>query len=296
MGEETKQAIVEMLGDMMSGDGDQKGEAGDEGSKKAEEAVELDASPSNDDGDPAEEPAKESGDGVAEDEDEEDSEEEAGETEDEDEDGDEEGDELAGLRAELEASLKGKLFDDIGKPPVETPAADETAAAPADEPDPATPVDFIGDLDMEDLLDSKDKLNSLLNKVRDDAMKLGAQQVLKSIPQIVDNSVNSQVTLTQARDKFYRENDDLVPYGNLVGLAVMKISEKDPTRTVDSVLADAAKVVRNTLRLKRKAETKGNRKGKKGNFENTPKGKKTKGSSKLKGMAADIADMIESTP
>lgn len=114
-------------------------------------------------------------------------------------------------------------------------------------------LDFIGEQDIEDVLNTKEGLNGILNMVY--KMGLEAQDkrtkeiLLQEIPNAVTVSTTRQIALNRMVDNFYRTNKDLVNVKRTVTSIANEISMEHPEYTVDQTLAEAATRTRKRLRL-----------------------------------------------
>ena len=141
-------------------------------------------------------------------------------------------------------------------------------------------VDFMGELDMEEVTSSSQAFNKLLNKVYGAGVDQGKslrEGVLKSIPPVIKSVVAQQTTLKDASDTFYNDNPDLdtVDRKRIVGLTAESLLSEHPEYNLEKLFEETEKKVRTTLNLKKKATTRSK--------EEAPSfSKKTKGKSKLK--------------
>ena len=132
-------------------------------------------------------------------------------------------------------------------PPVQ-PVVPEVPAVP-------TTIDFLGEATIDDVLDSKEKLNELLNQVVARASGIaerGAhEKVLLSIPNLVLGHINRQTTLTKMVDTFYEVNKDLVPVRKTVGAVANNIHAEHPDWEIEAVFKEAAVKTREVLGMKK---------------------------------------------
>ena len=201
------------------------------------------------------------------------------ETEEEDADKPKESPEVKALRDQLTA-LEAKLAA------IAAPKQAETAKE--------TPVDktfFIATQEeMDRVLDKPENMNELLVKVHNRAV----ESVIKHIPAIISNMIETQVTMRGSVTKFYEENKDLVPHKQYVGFVVNELVGKHPDWDMNKVFTELPKEVRKRIGLKQQAEEKKQQK-QRGGFPPRGSGARPpakQGSDKPTGTEAEIADLI----
>jgi len=156
-------------------------------------------------------------------------------------------------------------------------------------------VDFVGDLDVEDILTDKGELNKILNEVRRSSMeigaRLGAEQALRSVPMIVRANVDHFTTMRQGVEKFYKNNPDLEEFKGAVGAVAEQLASENPDWGIDKLFDETEKAARKKLDLHRKVVRKDAGSGTKPRFEKVPKTRKAASKPKLEGMQAEIEAM-----
>ena len=156
---------------------------------------------------------------------------------------------IAELRAQIE-KLSSK----------ETPEKkeDEKKEPEKKEPEKKEPLtfeshDFIGDLDLEDVIRDKDEFNKLLNNVYvkgvTDAKKMATEGVLLSIPEIVKHNIEVQKTLKEASDKFYEDNKDLAGFRKVVAAVFEEVAAENPGKSINDIMLKVAPEARKRLGL-----------------------------------------------
>jgi hypothetical protein len=181
--------------------------------------------------------------------------------------------------AELESKLVEKK-----KPATSAPSTE----APIDEQDFLSGMDE----DLYDTLNDKSKLNKLLNAVYQAGVKTSRSQtsesVLRQIPSVVRNNVETYVVLTEATRKFYDENPDLKPYAKQVAEVYESVAGTSPEKTIAEVFGMLGDEARTRLKLQKAAV-----KPAPPNLPPGTKGKRAGGQSKpeLSGMMAEIEAM-----
>jgi hypothetical protein len=147
------------------------------------------------------------------------------------------------LNEKPELPLPKKEGEEPEKPPVETPA----------EPLKLEEQDFIGDLDLDDLTRDKVALNKILNTVYtkgvNDSKRIATEEVLSTIPDIVKQNFILFTELKEARNNFYEENKDLVPFERVVATVFGEVSAKNPEKNYIELMNLTAPEVRKRLEL-----------------------------------------------
>lgn len=126
-----------------------------------------------------------------------------------------------------------------------------------------TEEDFVGDLDLDDLTNDPTALNNLLNTIYKKAIEFAktearssAENVVRSIPDIVKSNVTMTARLKKIHDDFYNENKDLVMWKTAVGTVFEEMISKSPDKTYEELLPQVADEVRRRLSLQKQAEGK----------------------------------------
>jgi len=113
--------------------------------------------------------------------------------------------------------------------------------------------DFIGDIDVDDLVSDKKLLNEVLVKVATASRENTIQTMLRAIPQIVVQQTRSQAVIKTVIDEFYDANEELIPVKKTVGAVANQIYAEEPSLSIDKVLEKAAERTRKMLGLKKTA-------------------------------------------
>lgn len=146
---------------------------------------------------------------------------------------------------EIIRKLREKLAE--GKDDVPKTKAPKTKPPTTDAP--IQDIDFVGDLDLENLSENKEEANKLFNKIFKEAAKVkGVQQgpdLMAAIPALV----TAITGLQKATETFYEENPDLKPFMKVVGLTFEELAEKNPDKKYDELINDVAPLVRQKLEL-----------------------------------------------
>ena len=198
---------------------------------------------------------------------------------------------IANLRAQLEERSKPSQPE-----PKEPKDEEKKEEEKKEEPLKLDEQDFIGDLDLDDLTRDKTALNKILNAVYskgvNDSQKIATEGVLTTIPDIVKHNITLMTTLAEARDKFYKDNEDLAPFKAVVAAVFEEVAAKNSDKKINEIMDLVAPEVRTRLQLKKtavkeeKKEDKPRLHGPKGGSQ---RGEKEKPNTS--GIASEIAEM-----
>lgn len=161
------------------------------------------------------------------------------------------------LEAMIE-DLQGKLLDagiTVTKPA--TPAEPATPAAPAEPAEPEVP-NFLGDNQLDDVLDSPEKFNQVLLNVYNMGVEKGAEKganiaaekVLQSIPQLVTTYTQRNTALAGLVSDFYKKNPDLAGVRRTVAAVANEVAAENPDLSVEEVFAKVGEKTREVLGMK----------------------------------------------
>lgn len=161
--------------------------------------------------------------------------------------------EHAALLEQIEILSGNKLEDVKDKPPKVKEGEEEKVDAPSlDLPEGG--VFFESEEDLDEMLTDVNKANEFFGNV----LAKGQEQVLRALPQLVTKMIEKRAVLQEEALSFYKENEDLRPYGKFVGLVTTELAAEDPTKSIDNLLKDVAVEVRKRLKMKKKAVRKKN--------------------------------------
>jgi hypothetical protein len=170
---------------------------------------------------------------------------------DQDQDQDDDPDEVTTLKARIVELETAKPKDE----PEPKPEPD-----PEPEPEPIKEVDFLGDLDLDDLNRDPVAFNKLLNTIYTKGIEiarlesLSSQEgILRSIPEIVKSNITVVSSIKKAGEAFYKENEDLKPWKKAVASVFEEVAAENPDKTYAEVLKDVGPKVRERLDLQKKA-------------------------------------------
>jgi len=110
-----------------------------------------------------------------------------------------------------------------------------------------TPVDFLGNLDIDDVLESKESLNNVLKNVFEANMK-AIKQLTLELPKIVSNIAQQYTDMQLTVRDFYQKNPDLAPLKPFVGVVAQHLGAKNPDWSYDKLLEETGKEVRSRLK------------------------------------------------
>ena len=139
-------------------------------------------------------------------------------------------------------------------PPVQAKPGEGQPIHPSGRPvvQPARPqqpqvLNFIKDEGMfDETMKSAENMNALLTMV----VRTAVEGVQRSIPTLVSNMVNHQVSLKTAANEFYKEHQDLVPHRSFVGFVANEITSQHPDWSLEKVLQETNTEARKRLMLK----------------------------------------------
>lgn len=120
---------------------------------------------------------------------------------------------------------------------------------PGQRPQPQGPrvLSFIKNEEMfDETMKSADNMNALLTMV----VQTAVEGIQRSIPTLVSNMVNHQVSLRTAVNEFYKEHQDLVPHRSFVGFVANEITAQHPDWDMERVLRETNTEARKRLLLK----------------------------------------------
>jgi len=123
-------------------------------------------------------------------------------------------------------------------------------------------IDFIGEVPIDEFIDSKDKFNELLNDVFKRAVTLSSdvagrsahEKVLLSVPSLVLGHLNRQTVVNEMVTKFYDANKDLLVVKKTVGAVANTVHSENPDWDLPKVFEAAAVKTREILGMKKRVE------------------------------------------
>lgn len=121
-------------------------------------------------------------------------------------------------------------------------------------PEPvAEPLDLLDqfkDVDLVDVMDSKEGFLGFISQVMLQAEQRAEQRIRNSMPDVVEQVVSVKNHMTKVREQFYADNPALVHVQSYVGKVADEIAAEDPTLILEDVLKETASRVKKTLGLK----------------------------------------------
>lgn len=164
-------------------------------------------------------------------------------------------DDLTALRQQL-ATVTAELSQMKAQAPVQS-KEDHPLILPTN-PSEITSVDFLQGKDPADLLVEPQSFNQLLNLVATTAARAAvtssSEHTIKNIPAIVQRVTTEQIQIKSIADDFYKKNNDLYPFRQLVASAAGQVYAEKPDISIEECIQESGKRVREILRL-RKVET-----------------------------------------
>jgi hypothetical protein len=154
-------------------------------------------------------------------------------------------------KEEPEPDERDKIIEDLRRQVAEKPP--EKKEEKKEEPLKLDEQDFIGDLDIDEVIRDKSEFNKLLNSVYSkgvtDAKKVTSENVLSSLPDIVKNNINLINTLKETSDNFYKTNKDLEPFKKVVATVFEEVAAANVDKTYIEVMSLVAPETRKKLGL-----------------------------------------------
>ncbi len=178
--------------------------------------------------------------------------------------GEAEGDEkdkiIEQLRAQIVELSKMKGIDedkDVKEAKPETP---DSASVEAEEGNKLVAGEFfVDDSEYNDVFESKEAMNKVLTRV----YKSAVEGVLRTIPKVINNLVQTQVDIHTRTADFYAKNKDLADMKQFVGVVANDLASKHPDWNLDKLFEelggngkDNVGEVRRRLGIKRMQEKK----------------------------------------
>lgn len=122
---------------------------------------------------------------------------------------------------------------------------------------PVEAIDFLKDLDLDELTRSPEEFNKLLNAVSSRGLgafeKTMIEKILRAIPDIVKTNILTVNSLKEASEQFYEANKDLVPFKAVVAATYEEVASEDPGKSPSEYFKDVAEKARERLELYKEA-------------------------------------------
>jgi hypothetical protein len=169
-------------------------------------------------------------------------------------------------------------------------------AEPATETPPKEDeIDFLSDLDMDDVVGDRATLNKVLRSVYQrglkDAQTKLREWTLQQIPQATLSYVNNYMTMKEKVDEFYSSNKDLLPFRKVMAAVSNDVSAAEPGLTISEVLKKSGDRVRASLKIKPVTPSDNQKKKKDPGFPRSSGARSAAGTTTLDPLAAEIAEM-----
>lgn len=144
---------------------------------------------------------------------------------------------ISALEAKL-AELVAKL-DKPAEPPAPTPPA---------EPE-VTEQDFVGETDIEELVQDPKEFNKFMNKIYHKAMIDSRTALASQLPAMVQQQANAIIVAQKMSENFYKTNSDLAKFPKVVQAVSEEIIAANPDITVEELTSRLAVESRKRLNL-----------------------------------------------
>lgn len=161
-------------------------------------------------------------------------------------------DELTSLQKRNE-ELISRINELMGAPTSQPQFEEEVEEPATPEAQPAQPVDesdFFGDLDFDDVIENKGRMNVVLSTVYNRAVNTAVEEVLRAIPQLTVGYINRYLAVKELTDRFYETNPDLSGVKNVVQANLREFIQQTPEADPITALGEAGKRARKMLGLK----------------------------------------------
>lgn len=140
----------------------------------------------------------------------------------------------------------------------EQPEREEPEGEQREEPEEQTlefeGQEFVTEEEFDEIIQDRNKLNEVLNKVAFQSAKAAREAVLRQVPEVVSKTTNRQMSVRQAVQNFYQENPDLQEYGSYVGHIANRIKAENPDLGMNDILSKAGQEARSKLNIQKKAK------------------------------------------
>lgn len=163
---------------------------------------------------------------------------------------------LARIEQENENLRKRLAGETLTEAPGTKAPGTKAPATKAPHTEPPQDIDFVGDIDLEELTADKAKFNKFLNeafKQFTNTFQPKMQEgVLRSIPDIVKQNVLVQASLRERTNQFYEDNQDLKASRKFVANLAEEMIAEHPDWDLDTLFNEVEKEARIRLELPKK--------------------------------------------
>lgn len=158
------------------------------------------------------------------------------------------------------------------------------------------PIDFVGDQDIDEILDTKESLNKFMMRVYESGARAAANIVSQQVPQQVSSTVTRAQAMKEIVDEFYSQNEDLDQMRHTVAMVASEIIKETPDVPMNDLMNQAAERTRKMLRLppKSKVTPKGKSisKNKRPAFAGPNRGRGAKPKDRRDSLEKEVADLV----
>jgi hypothetical protein len=136
------------------------------------------------------------------------------------------------------------------------PAAEPVKAEPPKPEPPVLTMGFFKDkAEYEAAFEKPEVMSEVMDRVKVAAKVEAVQAVLKSLPQVINNTIKAQLEVQARVTDFFKENEDLKAHKDFVGYVSNDLSGKNPDWTLAKLFEELPKEVRKRIGLKEEAPT-----------------------------------------
>lgn len=145
-------------------------------------------------------------------------------------------------RDEKISALEAKLAELAAK-------LDKPTESPQQVEPEVTDQDFVGDTDIEELVQDPKEFNKFMNKIYHKAMIDSRTALAKQLPAMVQQQAQAVVAMQKMSDNFYKANSDLVKFPKVVQAVSEEILSANPDITIEGLTSRLAVEARKRLNL-----------------------------------------------
>ena len=125
----------------------------------------------------------------------------------------------------------------------------EAPAQPVAQPPSVNLAEAFKDVDLDDVLESKEKFLDFFSKAAGMIYQQGQQDFMAQIPTTVTQSVQRTMSLQQTVDQFYQSNPELTPVKGYVASVAQGVAAEHPDWEVGQLLEEASKRAKAALKI-----------------------------------------------
>lgn len=163
-------------------------------------------------------------------------------------------DQLTPRERALMERLERVTGEKLATVPVETARETQAEVAPVDH-------NFLEGMDIDEVLSTPENFNKLLlsvyNKGLQEAGRLAAENIMRSLPSTINTFVNQQLTMRETVQQFYNDNPELRNVKKIVAGVANEIAAEHPEYELGKLMNEASSRVYKMLGLKKGAMKKG---------------------------------------